>query len=737
MRTKLKRRLSLIISIVVLFSLFPHVYTEAADTIKKDSRVFNVPKTSSSPKLDGNVDSCYKQIFKMKGSECLKSDGSWSENFPIDGNRNSLRYDAEEHPQREQSDWWNCTMTGYAAWDATYLYLIVDITNAGQLDDNPDANWAGDCFQIAVAKGDVSDIEVTDYTIAQDNGKIVAAMNLGNTLGSSINKKKNAYDSTRYGRAPSGYVKVSDKTNGNYTYELALEWTALGVKPSDKINFNCSVNLNDEDMDPSAFCGFQITNGIFNETDQKTRPGMAYAASMLFEGSIDGVYYEIENDHAVVTGCSDDITEIEIKSEYNSYPVTKIGDFAFEDKTALRNVTLPDSVISIGDGAFVGCAGLTSITIPDSVTSIGSGASSEQCAFSDCENLTIKTVKGSYADSYAQDHNIPVIYLNNFIPEAPTVSAVTETSVSLIPGDGFEYRMDDGEWQDSNIFENLDRNSSHSFYQRVKATASCLESISSPATVIRTKDHNYTAKIISPIPGKNGYTLYVCSLCGDSYKDNYTFYEGEDAPRIIVSSAVGIAGNKIRVAVSLENNPGIISMALKIEYDKNVLKLIEVSDCGILGDEIHKPTLQSPYYLNWVNDTTTENYTVNGNIVILTFEVLENAPLGKTPITVSYDCDNYEVYNVSAENVVFSIVNGYADIQDIELGDVNGDGVVNGYDRLLLTRWLAKWPEALEQGIIEATADVNCDGKVNNIDRLILTRHLAHWEGYATLPYTM
>ena len=69
------------------------------------------------------------------------------------------------------------------------------------------------------------------------------------------------------------------------------------------------------------------------------------------------------------------------------------------------------------------------------------------------------------------------------------------------------------------------------------------------------------------------------------------------------------------------------------------------------------------------------------------------------------------------------------------LGDVNGDGIVNNYDRLLLTRWLAKWPEALEQGIIEAAADVNCDGKVNNLDRLILTRHLAHWAEYATLPY--
>ncbi|MCI5954128.1 MAG: hypothetical protein MRZ49_06075, partial [Lachnospiraceae bacterium] len=118
----------------------------------------------------------------------------------------------------------------------------------------------------------------------QDNGKITAAMNLGNTI-SKINLKKVAYDSNKYGRAPSGFIKVSDKEKGNYTYELALEWTALGIKPSDgNINFNCSVNLNDENMDPSSFCGFQITNGIYNETDQKTKSGMAYAASIVFEG---------------------------------------------------------------------------------------------------------------------------------------------------------------------------------------------------------------------------------------------------------------------------------------------------------------------------------------------------------------------------------------------------------------------------------------------------------------------
>lgn len=207
----------------------------------------------------------------MRGSQAVKKDGKPDKTFPLDGNNNGARYDAAEHPKREESDWWNCIITGYAAWDATYLYLIVDIRNAGQLDNNPDANWAGDSIQVSVFKGTDESGTTTDYTFAQDNGKITATMNLGNTIGSAIKQKKKAYDSNKYGRAPSGFIKVSDKENGNYTYELVLEWDALGIKSSDKVNFNCSINLNDENMGPTTFCGFQITNGIYNEKRPKNK----------------------------------------------------------------------------------------------------------------------------------------------------------------------------------------------------------------------------------------------------------------------------------------------------------------------------------------------------------------------------------------------------------------------------------------------------------------------------------
>ena len=60
----------------------------------------------------------------------------------------------------------------------------------------------------------------------------------------------------------------------------------------------------------------------------------------------------------------------------------------------------------------------------------------------------------------------------------------------------------------------------------------------------------------------------------------------------------------------------------------------------------------------------------------------------------------------------------------INYGDVNGDGVIDDIDDMLLTRYLAQWPDI---DIIEATADVNGDGEIDEVDNATLARYLAQW----------
>ena len=69
--------------------------------------------------------------------------------------------------------------------------------------------------------------------------------------------------------------------------------------------------------------------------------------------------------------------DITIPTDFGRFPVTAIGDDAFRGCSALKKVTIPQSVTSIGDSAFAGCHNLDSVTIKDAATSIGSRAFTE------------------------------------------------------------------------------------------------------------------------------------------------------------------------------------------------------------------------------------------------------------------------------------------------------------------------------------------------------------------------
>jgi sorbitol-specific phosphotransferase system component IIA len=108
--------------------------------------------------------------------------------------------------------------------------------------------------------------------------------------------------------------------------------------------------------------------------------------SVAHDFEVDGIYYNIDGDNAIVTYKGNSYNEY--SNEYtgnvnipnsvsyndNTYSVTSIGDYALQGCTGLTEVTIPNSVTSIGISAFSGCTGLTGVTIPSSVASIGNYA---------------------------------------------------------------------------------------------------------------------------------------------------------------------------------------------------------------------------------------------------------------------------------------------------------------------------------------------------------------------------
>lgn len=149
---------------------------------------------------------------------------------------------------------------------------------------------------------------------------------------------------------------------------------------------------------------------------------------MINSGTLEnGVQYDIleydDSTVAYITGYDENITTdtIEIPSQIDVYPVTKIGWSAFEDATFLKSVTLPNTLIIINSFAFSGCTNLESIDIPESVTTINYDA------FSNCTSLKSINLPKNIS-------NIASDAFNN----TPFLESFTDEFVIL--GDGILYR---------------------------------------------------------------------------------------------------------------------------------------------------------------------------------------------------------------------------------------------------------------------------------------------------------
>ncbi len=67
----------------------------------------------------------------------------------------------------------------------------------------------------------------------------------------------------------------------------------------------------------------------------------------------------------------------------------------------------------------------------------------------------------------------------------------------------------------------------------------------------------------------------------------------------------------------------------------------------------------------------------------------------------------------------------------VKIGDVNDDGIVNGADAGLLSRYASSWSGYKDKIKNWAAADINNDGSVNGADAGILARYVSSWTNYA------
>lgn len=206
---------------------------------------------------------------------------------------------------------------------------------------------------------------------------------------------------------------------------------------------------------------------------------------------------------------------------------------------------------------------------------------------------------------------------------------------------------------------------------------------------------------------------------------NYTVKVEEPAvstdAKYEISNAVGTAGSTVDVYISIDNNPGIISLRNTVSYDTTALELIGVRDCGLLsGYTTPSSTVTSPYTLRWADSLATANNTRNGQLVQLSFKIKDNTQAGSYNISVS----PVEARNANGTKITFAGAAATIDVTDSSVGDIDGDGEITDWDAIMLNRYLASWNVSIQL----SAADIDGDGDISDWDAILLERHLAGWK---------
>lgn len=171
-------------------------------------------------------------------------------------------------------------------------------------------------------------------------------------------------------------------------------------------------------------------------------------------------------------------------------------------------------------------------------------------------------------------------------PEAPIVESIYSDRVVLQFSylNNYEYSMDGVSWTRINIFENLEPNTSYTFYQRIAKTDTTAAGESSPGVTVTTAG------------------------CGT----------------LVLDSASGAPGDTVTLNLNMPENPQLVYLAVTIEYDWQALALISLDDPELLSG-FHFEANNGRLSLRWEDPNATTNNTKTGSILSLNFKIL-NAP---------------------------------------------------------------------------------------------------------------
>ena len=129
-------------------------------------------------------------------------------------------------------------------------------------------------------------------------------------------------------------------------------------------------------------------------------------------------------------------------------------------------------------------------------------------------------------------------------------------------------------------------------------------------------------------------------------------------PTVALEKKEAYVGDDISIVVSIENNPGIWGMDLRISYDKTVMTLTSVENGDFYqNSEWTEGNLNADVYiLSYEASGFDDITTASGTLATLNFKIKDNAAPGTYNVSATYNPG--DIINVSFDDINFDISNG-------------------------------------------------------------------------------
>ena len=383
--------------------------------------------------------------------------------------------------------------------------------------------------------------------------------------------------------------------------------------------------------------------------------------SITIPESVTDIYYHAFSYCTGITSITVDPGNGVYDSRYDCNAIIKTS--ANQLVKGCKNTVIPDNVTRIGNNSFVGCTGLTTITIPESVTAIGNSA------FYNCSNLTSITIPNSVTSIEAAAFS-GCNSLTTVTVEMSTPFAINE-----------------------NVFSN-------------RANATLYVPAGSKAayqTADYWKEFNEIVEVIK---------------IGDlSTQSNALYIEPINACK----------GGNTNIQVKLKNSGSVTSYGLDLVLPEGIT--IATDNGGSFDSEVTLSNRHASNHAATTNKVSDNVYrigiaslnskTLSGNdgaVLTIRAHVAEGMEVGEYPIIVR----NPLIVNSNGTKPEVFEMRSKVTIDDYQKGDVDGDGVIDLADAVLvINHYVGK----LVTNFIEKAADVDGDGVIDLADAVLIINY--------------